>query len=60
VAVLAARLGVVRPVLNRRSDAVLAGEDPALRRSHAHLYYVALEAVKVLALLALGCVTLAG
>jgi hypothetical protein len=39
---------------------VLAGEDPARRRSHAHLYYVALEAVKVLALLALGCVALAG
>ncbi|MGV9394305.1 hypothetical protein ACWDQL_35045 [Streptomyces olivaceus] len=57
--VLAAQLGVVRPRLNRRSDAVLAGEDPAEHRSTAHLYYVALEAVKVLALIALGCAVLA-
>ncbi|WP_217141584.1 hypothetical protein [Streptomyces sp. AC627_RSS907] len=60
VAVLAGQLGVVRPRLNRRSDAVLAGEDPALRRSRAHLSYVALEVVKVLALLTLGRVVLAG
>ncbi|MFA3876011.1 hypothetical protein ABS735_20375 [Streptomyces sp. MMCC 100] len=60
VAVLAVQLGVVRPLLNRRSDAVLAGEDPAEHRSRAHLYYVALETVKVLALLALGCAALAG
>ncbi|WP_399890352.1 hypothetical protein ACGH7X_29370 [Streptomyces sp. BBFR51] len=59
VAVLAIQLGAVRPRLNRRSDAVLAGEDPAEHRSRAHLYYVALEIVKVLALLALGCVALA-
>lgn len=58
--VLAVQLAGVRPRLNRRSDAVLAGEDPALHRSRAHLYYVALETVKVLALLALGCVVLAG
>lgn len=59
-AVLVLQLAVVRPRLNRRSDAVLAGEDPALRRSRAHLYYVALEIVKVLSLLALGCAVLAG
>ncbi|MFD5280641.1 hypothetical protein [Streptomyces rubrogriseus] len=59
VAVLAVQLGVVRPRLNRRSDAVLAGEDPAENRSGAHLHYVALEIVKVLALLALGCTVLA-
>ncbi|MFJ6075278.1 hypothetical protein ACIQFU_31380 [Streptomyces sp. NPDC093065] len=60
VAVLAVQLGVVRPLLNRRSDAALAGEDPAEHRSRAHLHYVALEIVKVLALLASGCAVLAG
>ncbi|MFE9502927.1 hypothetical protein ACFYO6_10465 [Streptomyces anthocyanicus] len=59
VAVPAVQLAVVRPRLNRRSDAVLAGEDPAENRSGAHLHYVALEIVKVLALLALGCTVLA-
>jgi hypothetical protein len=58
-AVLLVQLAVVRPPLNRRSDAVLAGEDPALHRSRVHLYYVALEIVKVAALVALGCVLLA-
>jgi hypothetical protein len=60
VVVLAGQLAVVRPRLNRRSDAVLAGEDPAEHRSRAHLYYVALEILKVLSLLVLGCVALAG
>ncbi|GAB3146410.1 hypothetical protein GCM10027161_40110 [Microbispora hainanensis] len=54
--VLAIQIAVVRPPLNRRSDRVLSGEDPARHRSGAHLYYVALEAVKVVSLLALGCV----
>ncbi|MEU6411073.1 hypothetical protein [Microbispora sp. NPDC046933] len=54
--VLVTQLAVVRPSLNRRSDRVLAGEDPARHRSRAHLYYVALEVVKVLSLLALGWV----
>jgi len=58
-AVLAVQLVAVRPRLTKRSNAVLAGEDPAQRRSTAHLYYVALEIVKVLALLALGCAVLA-
>ena len=49
---LAVQLGVVRPALNRRSDRVLAGEEGP--RSTAHLYYVALEAVKVAVLVALG------
>jgi hypothetical protein len=49
---LLAQLLVVRPRLNRRSDRVLAGED--LPRSREHLYYVALEAAKVAALIALG------
>ncbi|MFF4841414.1 hypothetical protein [Streptomyces collinus] len=53
VAVLpAAQPAVVRPRLNRRSDRVLAGED--LPRSRGHLWYVALEFAKVLALVALG------
>ncbi|MEV1203447.1 hypothetical protein [Microbispora rosea] len=54
--VLVIQVAVVRPPLNRRSDRVLSGEDPARHRSRAHLYYVALEIVKVLSLLALGCV----
>lgn len=49
---LLAQLTVVRPYLNRRSDRVLAGED--LPRSRSHLWYVALELLKVAALLALG------
>lgn len=56
--VLVIQVAVVRPPLNRRSDRVLSGEDPARHRSRAHLYYVALEAVKVASLLALGCVLL--
>jgi hypothetical protein len=52
-ALLATQLGLIRPRLSRRSDRVLAaGED--LPRSHAHLYYVAFEAAKVIALAALG------
>jgi hypothetical protein len=54
---LAAQLGLVRPVLDRRSDRVLAGEE--LPRSRAHLWYVALEVLKVLALLLLGTAALA-
>jgi Flp pilus assembly protein TadB len=54
---LALQLGVVRPRLNRRSDRVLAGEE--LPRSRGHLYYVALEAAKVIALLVLGIGVLA-
>ncbi|GLX50292.1 hypothetical protein Shyhy01_32420 [Streptomyces hygroscopicus subsp. hygroscopicus] len=49
---LLAQLAAVRPYLNRRSDRVLAGED--LPRSRSHLWYVALELLKVAALLALG------
>ncbi|WEO93913.1 hypothetical protein A6P39_007755 [Streptomyces sp. FXJ1.172] len=49
---LLAQLTVVRPMLNRRSDRVLAGED--LPRSRSHLWYVALELLKVAALIGLG------
>lgn len=52
VLLLAVQLTVIRPVLNRRSDRVLAGEE--LPRSRAHLYYIAGEAAKTLTLLALG------
>ncbi|MGY9069541.1 hypothetical protein [Streptomyces sp. CAS3] len=49
---LLAQLAAVLPYLNRRSDRVLAGEK--LPRSRSHLWYVALELLKVAALLALG------
>lgn len=58
VGVLVVQLGVVRPGLNRRSDRVLAGEE--LPRSRAHLYYVALEVAKVVALVGAGVSSLAG
>jgi hypothetical protein len=58
VITLIAQLTVVRPRLRRRTDAVLRGETG--RRSRAHLGYVALEAVKVLALLGAGVLMLAG
>ncbi|MEV5384070.1 hypothetical protein [Streptomyces sp. NPDC052721] len=51
-ALLLAQLAVVRPLLNRRSDRVLAGEE--LPRSRSHLWYVALEVLKAGALTALG------
>jgi hypothetical protein len=56
IAVLAAQLLFVRPLLNRRSDAVLAGQDAP--RSHAHHAYIVLEVIKVTALLAGGILLL--
>lgn len=53
VVVLLAQLVVVRPRLARRSDAVLDGA-PHAHRSHAHLVYVGLEIVKVIALVSTG------
>lgn len=53
---LAAQLAAVRPKLSRRSDAVLAGAEGP--RSHAHYYYVGLEAVKLVALLVTGILLL--
>ena len=52
IVVLAVQLAAVRPALTRRSDRVLAGEDGP--RSHAHLWYVGLELVKVAALVVAG------
>ena len=46
----------VRPRLTRRSDAVLAGENTP--RSHAHYVYVALEVVKIVALILGGVLLL--
>lgn len=57
VALLAVQLTVVRPRLNRRSDRVLAGEDAP--RSGGHLTYVALEVLKVAALITAGVLVLA-
>ncbi|HWD05297.1 MAG TPA: hypothetical protein VG674_22895 [Amycolatopsis sp.] len=51
-AVLIVQLAAVRPVLNRRSDRVLAGEEGP--RSRAHLWYVGLEVLKVAGLVVLA------
>lgn len=53
---LAAQMIFVRPALTRRSDQVLAGAEGP--RSRAHYVYVALELVKVIALIAGGALLL--
>lgn len=55
---LAVQLAVVRPRLNRRSDAVLAGDGDVGPRSHAHVVYVVLETIKVVGLVTLGSLAL--
>ncbi|GAB3033299.1 hypothetical protein [Mycobacterium bourgelatii] len=57
-AVLAAQLIAVRPRLTKRSDQVLAGQEGP--RSRAHYVYVALEVVKVVALIVAGILLLNG
>jgi hypothetical protein len=57
-AMLAIQLIAVRPLLNRRSDMVLAGLDAP--RSRGHYAYVGLEVVKVIALAAAGILLLLG
>lgn len=52
IAALIVQLTLVRPWLTRRSDAVLAGHDAP--RSRGHYAYVALETLKVAALLVGG------
>lgn len=52
VAILAIQLLVVRPLLTRRSDSVLAGAE--LPRSRAHYWYIGLEAAKVVTLIGLA------
>jgi hypothetical protein len=56
VVVLVTQLVGIRPVLNRRSDRVLAGE--TVPRSRMHLVYVVAEVVKVAALLTSGVLAL--
>ena len=58
VVVLIGQLGLVRPRLARRSDAVLAGGEAP--RSRGHLVYVGLEIVKVAALVVTGVALLQG
>jgi hypothetical protein len=50
--VLVIQLAAVRPVLTRRTNAVLAGEEAP--HSRAHVTYVGLEILKVVVLVALG------
>ncbi|RKT87716.1 hypothetical protein SAMN05421805_101966 [Saccharopolyspora antimicrobica] len=56
IVLLALQLVAVRPRLSRRTAAVLAGEGGP--RAKAHLWYVALELLKVIALLLLGIAVL--
>jgi hypothetical protein len=56
VGVLALQLVVVRPVLARRSNRVLLGED--VPRSTAHYWYLGLEVAKLAALLGAGMLIL--
>ena len=57
IVTLVAQLALVRPRLTRRSDRILAGEEAP--RSHAHHAYIALETVKVIALVTGGAAVLA-
>ncbi|GAB3982703.1 hypothetical protein V1634_25715 [Plantactinospora veratri] len=57
VTVLVVQLALVRPRLTRRSDLILAGGEAP--RSRGHYAYVALEAVKVAALITTGTLLLA-
>lgn len=57
-AVLAVQAGALRPRLDQRAGLVVAGEN--LPRSHLHLAYVALDAIKVVLLSVVGVVLVAG
>jgi hypothetical protein len=54
---LAIQMAVLRPRLDRRAAAVIAGDQ--ISRSRLHLGYVAFELVKVVTLLATGALSLA-
>ena len=56
VVILVVQVVVVRPALARRSDRVLAGEDPP--RSRGHYAYIGLDVGKVIALLTTGTLLL--
>jgi hypothetical protein len=57
IVMLLSQVLAVRPWLNRRSDAVLAGAEGP--RSRGHHAYIALEVVKAIALLVTGTLLLA-
>jgi hypothetical protein len=57
VIVLLTQVLAVRPALTRRSEATLAGAE--VPRSRAHVVYVGLESVKVVALLVAGVLLIA-
>ncbi len=59
IATLVVQLLAVRPKLIQRSDAVLSGS-PSDSRSRVHYVYVALESVKVVALLVAGVLLITG
>jgi hypothetical protein len=52
IGVLLIQVAILRPVLARRSNRVLAGE--VVARSGAHYWYISLEVVKVVALVTTG------
>ncbi|MCF8606871.1 hypothetical protein L5I01_26305 [Gordonia sp. HY442] len=55
VAALVIQVVAIRPALSRRADAVLAApDDVPTERSHAHLWYVGFELIKIAALITLG------
>lgn len=54
VGLLAVQVLLLRPGLDRRARAIIAGQSPP--RSSRHRVYIAVEGAKVLALLALGVV----
>lgn len=59
VVLLAAQVLAVRPALSRRTDAVLASPEAVDGPgSHAHLWYVGLEVLKVVTLVIFGVVVL--
>lgn len=58
VALLVIQLTVVQPRLTRRSDRILAGDSAP--RSRAHAAFIAVETVKVLALVLAGVLLLTG
>lgn len=59
VVVLVVQLVLIRPGLTRRTNTVLASSTPEdVPRSHAHLWYVGTEVVKVVALLVGGALLL--
>jgi len=54
-AALAVQIAAIRPVLSKRTDAVLADPDNVPEhRSHAHLWYVAADLIKIAALITAG------